>query len=319
MSARLPSAPAAAALLLLATSSWGSLFLVGKAVIGVLDPAWFTLLRYALATALLALLVQYFGHQPWQKLRRHWRRLSLLGISGYGLFSLLVFYGLRLSLPSHGSVIMATMPFTTLALRWALDGQRPSVRTLLAALLAIAGVATVADLFGQQGALSATTLAGDALALAGTLGWVLYTRGAAAFQDLSVLEFTALTAVGLLPWLALGTVAATALGLCALPSAAELAGLAPQLLYIAVLPTVFAALAFNLGVRRLGAPAGTLFLNMVPVSVIGVQLTLGRLPQAHELLGTALVATGLALQAWPARPSARPGGICPSASGLGAH
>ena len=309
-------APWAVAALLLATSSWGSLFLVGKQVIGVLDPAWFTLIRYALATALLALLVQRFGDAPWRKLRRHWWRLSLLGVCGYGLFSLLVFYGLRLSQPSHGSVIMATMPFTTLALRWALDGQRPALRALLAAALAIAGVATVADLFGQHGVFSTATLIGDALALAGTLGWVIYTRGAASLPEHSPLEYTALTAVGVLPWLTLGTLAATALGWCPAPSPAAVAAVAPQLLYIAVLPTVAAALAFNLGVRRLGAPAGTLFLNMVPVSVIAVRAVLGHAPQANELIGTALVGLALALNAWPARSAGadrRPAAAKPAA------
>lgn len=296
----LPS-PWAVAALLLATSSWGSLFLVGKQVISVLDPTWFTLIRYAVATVLLALLVQRFGDSPWRKLRRHWWRISLLGICGYGLFSLLVFYGLRLSQPSHGSVIMATMPFTTLALRWALDGQRPPLRAVLAAALAIAGVATVADLFGQHGALGTATLLGDALALAGTLGWVIYTRGAASLSDHSPLEYTALTAVGVLPWLTLFTLAATALGWCPAPSLSEVAGMAPQLLYIAVLPTVAAALAYNLGVRRLGAPAGTLFLNMVPVSVIAVRASLGHAPQGNELLGTALVGLALGLNAWSIR------------------
>lgn len=312
-SALLP-APWAVLALLLATASWGSLFLVGKQVLGVLDPAWFTLLRYVLATALLVLLVQCFGEAPWHKLRRHWWRISLLGACGYGLFSLLVFYGLRLSVPSHGSVIMATMPFTTLALRWALDGQRPALRALLAAALAIVGVATVADLFGQYGGLSTTTLIGDALALAGTLGWVIYTRGAASLPALSALEYTALTAVGVLPWLSLFTLAATALGWCPAPTPAAVADVAPQLIYIAVLPTVAAALAFNLGVRRLGAPAGTLFLNMVPVSVIAVRAVLGNAPQTNELIGTALVGMALVLNAWPARSSGadRPAGALAS-------
>lgn len=293
--------------LLFATTAWGSLFLVGKPLAAVLDPLWFTVLRYALATLLLALLVHRFSRSPWAHLLRHRGRLARYGVAGYGVFSVLCFYGLRLSAPSHGSVIMATMPFTTLGLRWALDGQRPSIRALLGAAIALLGVAAVANLFGQHGSLTGTTLLGDALTLAGTLGWVLYTRGAATLPQLSPLEYTALTAVASLPWLLLAALLATASGLASFPSAQMLAGTGLQMLYVAAVPTVAAALAFNLGVRRLGAPMGMLFLNVVPLSVIVVRAWMGQPPQGNEILGAVLVASALVLNAWRAGGSSRVG------------
>ncbi|MBW8843741.1 MAG: DMT family transporter [Burkholderiales bacterium] len=296
--------PGAITALLFATTAWGSLFLIGKPITAQLDPVWFTLVRYTLATAVLVVLVQMAGDQPWAKLRRHALRHSLVGLAGYGLFSILVFHGLKLSLPSHGSVIMATMPFTTLALRWLLDGQRPPLRAVAGAALALAGVATVANLLGQTGEVNARMLLGDAITLTGTLGWVLYTRNAAKLPDHSPLEYTALTAIAALPWLAVGAVAATLAGLIDAPSPALLLGLSPKLAYIALVPTVAAALAFNAGVRKLGAPMGTLFLNMVPVSVIAVRAVLGEAPHANEIAGAALVGLGLALTVWT--PKAAP-------------
>jgi drug/metabolite transporter (DMT)-like permease len=296
-------APVAA--LLFATSAWGSLFLVAKPLLATLDPVWFTVVRYLLASLLLAVLVQVFGRSPWRKLRAHALRLTLLGLAGYGCFSVLVFYGLARSLPSHGSVIMATMPFTTLLLRWALDGQRPSRAAIVGAVIALAGVATVAQVFGPARQADAAMLLGDAVTLAGTLGWVLYTRGAASLPDHGALEYTALTAVAASPWLLLGALGATLLGLVPAPTAATVAGLLPPLLYIAVVPTVLAALAFNFGVRRLGATAGTLFLNMVPVSVLAVRAFQGQPPGPAELAGAALVAVALAFNAWAGLPGTR--------------
>ncbi|WP_169516996.1 DMT family transporter [Azohydromonas australica] len=304
--APLPASLACLALVF-ATTAWGSLFLVGKHVIGVIDPVWFTVVRYALATALLLMLVQCFGRSPWAKLRADLARLTMLGLAGYGAFSILVFVGLRLSAPSHGSVLMATMPFTTLGLRWLLDGIRPPPRAVVSAALALAGVATVAQLLAGSASVTATSQLGDLITLAGTLGWVFYTRGAASLPDHSPLEYTALTAAAALPWLATGAALATACGLIPLPSPAVLAEFAPQLLYVAVVPTVAAALAFNLGVRRLGAPIGTLFLNVVPLSVIAVRALLGAPPQASEIMGAGLVAMALALHAWPARRASGPG------------
>jgi drug/metabolite transporter (DMT)-like permease len=293
--------------LLFATMAWGSLFLVGKPMVAVLDPIWFTCLRYALATLLLTVLVLALRKTPWTRLRRHWRRLCVLGIAGYGLFSMLCFLGLRLSLPSHGAVIMATMPFTTLGLRWVLDGQRPSARALAGAAIALAGVATVADLFGHHGAATGSSLLGDGVTLLGTLGWVFYTRGAAALPELDPLEYTAWTAVASLPGIVLCAVLASALGLAQVPSASTLALVAPNLLYVALVPTVAAAMAFNLGVRRLGAPLGTLFLNIVPLSVIAYRAWMGIAPQGNEVLGAAIVGCALALNAWPGRHVPRSG------------
>lgn len=309
--------------LLFATLAWGSLFLVGKPLLASLDPVWFTTVRYALATLLLAALVQRFGHQPWLKLRRHGLRLTLLGLAGYGCFSILVFWGLARSLPSHGSVIMATMPFTTLLLRWALDGQRPSAAALAGAGVALLGVAVVANVFGGAGAAhdaDATMLLGDLVTLAGTLGWVLYTRGAASLPDHSPLEYTALTAVAATPWLVLGATIATLLGAVPAPGSDTLAALWPPLLYIAAVPTVLAALAFNFGVRRLGPAAGTLFLNMVPVSVLAVHALQGQAPSAAELCGAALVALALGFNAWSGRRAASAGAGAPGQQpGAGGH
>ncbi len=297
------TAPVAA--LLFATSAWGSLFLVGKPLLTRLDPVWFTTLRYALATLLLVVLVQAFGRAPWRKLRLHALRLTLLGLAGYGCFSVLAFYGLARSLPSHGSVIMATMPFTTLLLRWGLDGQRPSRASLASAGVALLGVATVANVFSPARELDAAVALGDAVTLAGTLGWVLYTRGAASLPDHGPLEYTALTALAATPWLVLGSAGATLLGWVPAPSGAAMAALSLPLLYIAVVPTVLAALAFNFGVRRLGPAVGTLFLNMVPVSVLAVHALQGQAPSASEGVGAALVAAALGFNAWAGARTAR--------------
>jgi len=306
-----PFALLAVGALLFATMAWSSLFFIGKSLLGVLDPIWFTTLRYTLATLGLLALVQLFGHAPWRKLMLHARRLTGFGLAGYGAFSLLVFIGLAHSLPSHGAVIMATIPLSALLVRWALDGIRPSARALTAAFVALTGVALVAGIFGGTGATdrAAAVLLGDLLTLAGTMGWVFYTRGAASLPELSALEYTALTAVASLPWLLLFAVAASLAHLATPPTLAALGPVWPKLLYIAAVPTVAAALAFNFGVRRLGAPSGTLFLNFVPVSALVISAALGAWPRPHELGGALLVGAALWLNASsssskPATPAA---------------
>ncbi len=285
---------AATAAMLFAAVSWGSLFLVGKPVLGRLDPIWFTAVRYLLAGIGMTALVVVFGERPWAKLRAHRGTLTRYGVLGYGFFGILVLEGLKLSLPSHGAVLMATMPMTTILLRWLLDGQRPGLAVAGAAVLALSGVILVSGVLGRSDG-PPHMLLGDALTLLGTVGWVLYTRGAAKVPGLSPLEYTGLTALAALPWQVAFAIAATAGGWIAAPAWGELAPVAPHLVYIAAVPTVAAVVAFNFGVRQLGASRGTLFLNGVPVSALLMSVALGQHPAMQEWMGAALVIGALTL------------------------
>ena len=52
-------------------------------------------------------------------------------------------------------------------------------------------------------------------------------------------------------------------------------------------------LAFNYGVRALGAVTGTAFLNFVPVSALLMSAALGHLPTVGEAAGMAMVIAAL--------------------------
>ncbi|MEO7855040.1 MAG: DMT family transporter, partial [Rubrivivax sp.] len=233
--------------------------------------------------------------------------LSVRGLAGFGVFSVMLMAGLAHSLPSHGAVIMATMPMTTQLLRWLLDGVRPARSTLLTSVLALAGVAVVSGLLtGGSHSGAGSTWFGDSLILAGTLGWIWYTRGAAKFADLDVVEYSALTVLASWPLLLLAAVAATLLGWAALPTAQDLALTWHALLYVGVVASAIAVLTFNYGVRTLGAVTGTAFFNFVPVSALLMDVALGKPPSASELTGTAMVIGALLIHTAASRNAAVP-------------
>lgn len=290
--------------LLLATTAWGSLFIAGKPVLHWVDPVWFTLLRYTVATLAFTLLLALRGPFPWAVLRRHGWRLAGLGFLGYGVFSAMVLVGLAHSLPSHGAVIMATMPITTQLVRWALDGLRPSASAVVSTLLALAGVVIVSGLL-HAGAAGTSTWPGDLSALAGTLGWIWYTRGAARLPELDVVSFSSLSALASWPLLLLATLLLSASGLAAVPQVHAAWQAWPVLVYIGLVPTVFGVLAYNFGVRTLGVVTSTAFLNVVPVSALLIGAALGSRPAAHELAGVALVVAGLLIHTLSQRAASR--------------
>jgi drug/metabolite transporter (DMT)-like permease len=281
--------------LLVATSAWGSLFLVGKSVLPNLNPVWFTFIRYTLATAAFAVLMTWRDGSSWRKLRGHALHLAWRGFAGYGLFSVLVLIGLRHSVPSHSAVIMATMPITTQLSRWVFDDIKPTRMVLLSTSLALLGVMTVSGVMTHNGAGNHGTAMGDLLALVGTQGWVAYTRGSARLPSLSTLEYSALTALAAWPLLLLAALAGAATSLAAAPTTADLAISWHAMLYVAAVPSVVAVLAYNFGVKTLGVITGTAFLNFVPVSATLMSAVLGKMPQPHEVCGLLLVVCALLL------------------------
>jgi drug/metabolite transporter (DMT)-like permease len=119
-----------------------------------------------------------------------------------------------------------------------------------------------------------------------------------------------LTVLAALPVLALAAFFATAFDFASVPSVDELHVTWHAMLFVGVVASGFAILAFNFGVRRLGAVTGTAFLNFVPVSALLYGVALGKPPTATELVGAAMVIGALlihtAMSVRDARVSAAP-------------
>jgi drug/metabolite transporter (DMT)-like permease len=299
--------------LLFAAATWGVMFIVSKDVLEHVDAVWFTLIRYLIAGGFLAALLLPRGAAPWRNLRANATPLALRGAFGFGVFSVALLTGLAHTQASHGAVIMATTPITTQLLRWVLDGIKPARVTLATSVLALAGVVTVSGLLAHDPAAITASLTGDALILGSTVAWVWYTRGAAEFPHLETLEYTALTVLAALPLLLIGALLATGIDYAHAPSADELRTTWHALLFVGVVASGIAIVAFNYGVRSLGAVGGTAFLNFVPVSALLAGAALGHAPSASELAGAAmvigalLVHTAATLRASPARAPAPAG------------
>lgn len=283
--------------LIFATAAWGGLFHAGKLALSQLDPFWFTFVRYLCAAILLVGVLSWSGTIRWHLLRQNWVRLAWYGMLGYGMFAILVFVGLNRSVPSHGAVVMATIPVTTLVLRWVLDRQRPQWWAWAVVGLTIVGVIMVSGAWTANNAAGRSVVVGDLIALFGTLAWVAYTRGQGKLLNLTVVEYTAFTAMLAVPGLFLIAVFATWMGWAHIPNGEALIHVGPAMSYVVIIATVAAALAYNKGVRQLGATQGIVFINFVPVSALLISIFRGAVPGASEMIGTALVITALLIQA----------------------
>ncbi|OKI52913.1 DMT family transporter [Micromonospora sp. CB01531] len=295
-----------AAFPLFAVLSWGVMFPVLASALTRMDALNLTTVRYVLAAAVLVALL--LAREGWTALRagRRGAEVLLLGVVGFAGFNVLTNLALGHAAPQQIALFAATTPLVTQLVRWARDGVRPRPALLGLSLVALVGVGLVItrgrlDGLGQFGV-------GGLLMIGAVLAWAIYTHGAGRFPEYSPLRYTTLTAVaGTLAMLAASAVADLT-RLQHAPAAADLVAVAPQLAYAVVVAAVLAVLAWNTGVRRLGAADAALFMNLVPVTTFAVQILRGYRPGAVELAGAALtiaalVAANLATRTRAATPA----------------
>ena len=280
---------------------WAPMFSVVKRTLPHLDAFALGTVRYAVGIVLLvAILVAVEGREALRFDGRFGASLAfgLVGITGFNLF---VWIGLMFTRPEHASIILALQtPLTALAV-WAFRGQRPAAFTLGCVLVAISGVFVVITngnpVQAVRDLLDSThgrELLGDLLIFAGALCWVTYTLAAVKFAGWSPLRLTVLTCIPGAAGLAAANVAAIVVGWAVVPSIGAVASVAWQLLYFSVGTVVVGVLSFNNAARRLGPLNTMLALNLIPVSVFGIEAALGRSFGLVELGGAALVIAALA-------------------------
>jgi drug/metabolite transporter (DMT)-like permease len=272
---------------------WGAMFPIADSAIEHVDPFHLTAIRYLLAAAgFLALLWAFEGARA---LRTEGRALELylFGSAGIAGFNLLAFAGLEHTTPEHAALIVATSPLITLLVDSALAGRAPRRVTLGFVLLALAGVLVVIGHGDPLALLHGGVNGGDVLVLLGTMSFVVYTFGARRFTGFSSLRYTALSATGGTITVVLVTGAAAAVGLLHTPSSDDVAAIWWQLAYVVVVGALAAVLAWNEGVKRLGAPNAALFMNLVPVVAFTIAIVRGYHPDVPELAGAALTVAAL--------------------------
>jgi drug/metabolite transporter (DMT)-like permease len=275
------------------------MFPIAAAAIHHVDAFHLTAVRYLVATAIfLGLLALIEGGRALLPQGRA-LELFILGTLGFAGFNLLTYLALEHVRPQDASLIVATAPLLTAFAVWLTTRVKPTRTTFGAMLVALFGVMLVIT-HGDPSQLGGS--AGDLLVLGGVASFVAYTTGARRFGDFSPLRYTALSAVGGTLTILAVTVLLTLTGTYPLPSAADWGNAAPQTVYIILAGAVVGVLAWNEGVRRIGAANGALFMNLVPVVTFAVEIGRGYQPGEWEILGALLTIAALVAANVAARP-----------------
>jgi drug/metabolite transporter (DMT)-like permease len=291
-------------LIALSSLFWAGNWVIGRFLRDELPPVAFNFWRWALAALILAPFVLRSMRGRWWIVRRHWRILALLGITGASLFQTLIYFGLETTTTVNAVLLNASTPPFIMMWAWLIDRETVTPRQLAGVLLAFVGIIVIVTRGELAQLLALHFNRGDLLITAAMPIWGLYAvvlkRRPAALTGLELIFITALFGLAfLLPLLVIEGMVTGA----PVINATSLAGIA----YVAVFASLLAYICYNKGVEAVGANVAGFMNPLLPAfATILAILLLGEQFHLFHLVGFALLLGGMALSMIGRRPAASP-------------
>ena len=277
---------------------WGGTWVAGRIVARDMGPFPAAFLRFLSASIFLYLLsCRAEGRWPLPP-RGSWLGVAFLGFSGVFLYNALFFSGLALIPAARAALLVACVP-AAVALYSALVLRTPITAVkALGIVLSLLGVAVILSGGDPRALFSHGPQTGDLFILGCVAAWAAYSiagsRVLRRVTPLSAVTWSCLLGNALLlpPALATGLI----------PQALAASPLVwGNLLFLGVLATGLAFTWYYDGIRALGAPRASIFINLVPVFATLLSTTLlGETVGLALLVGGAMVLAGVSLANRPA-------------------
>lgn len=251
--------------LLLTAVFWGGTFISGRLLAGHVDPVCASFLRFAIASALLLILLRTAHGRFVFPERRLWPPVLLLGLTGVFAYNILFFGGLKLVPAGRASIIIANNPvFIALGAAVLFRHRLERVKSFGVGL-SVCGAVTAISRGNPASLLTGGIGIGDLMIFGCVLSWVSFSLiGKTVLTRISPLVSIAYAAMaGTL--LLLGPALANGLlGSLAIYSPADWINLA----YLGIFGTVLGFVWYYQGIERIGPTRSALFINFVPISAI---------------------------------------------------
>jgi drug/metabolite transporter (DMT)-like permease len=273
---------------------------VGRLAVGEISPMTLTCARWGLALAPLSLAARGHIGRDLAILRPRWRFVIAMGALGFTAFNALFYTAAHHTSALNISIIQGVIPAFVLIGARLIFGVRIGVWQAVGAFITMVGVAAIASQGDIARLLALAFNGGDLIMVFASVLYAGYTVGLRARPQMSGLGFfTAMAAVAFvtsIPLLSLEI----ANGAFIRPT---LKGLA-LLLYVAIFPSLLAQIFYMRGVELIGPGRAGVFVNLVPVfGALLAVILLGETFAAYHVVALVLVAIGIGIAEWTARPA----------------
>jgi len=255
------------------------------------------LLRWAIA---LVILLPLAGSvlRPGSGLWASWRRFSLLGLLGVGLYNSLQYLALQSSTPINVTLVASSMPVWMMLVGGLFFGSRILPKQVIGAVLSIAGVLLVLGRGQWRQILALHFVPGDLFMIVATIAFSFYSWMLTHPKEPEHIrrDWSAF----LLAQIAFGVMWASVFAggewTITDPHISWSWSLGAALLYIAIGPAIIAYRCWGAGVQRAGPTVAGFFSNLTPLfAAIMSSAFLGEMPHFYHLAAFALIVGGIVL------------------------
>ena len=273
-----------------ATFTWATNIVLGRALRHTIGPVTLAALRFWVAVLVFYLLLRW--REPHElRLKGDGRLLLGMGLTGIALFVPVMYLGLRYTTAVNTVLIAALGPFVTGMWATLLLREPMTRHQALAASVALVGVAWLVTQGKWEVLAGLRFNPGDLLVLVAVNLWGIYSvLGKKAMRRRSPLAATAWAAFLAVPWLTL----MMPWEMRVLPVAWS-PMLAAVVVYLGVVPSVVGFAAWSAGVKMLGPSGAMVFYNVLPLygALLGALFLGEALTPAHLVGGALIVAAGV--------------------------
>lgn len=287
-------------LLTLTSFFWACNWILGRGLHSQIPPLAMTFYRWLFAIAFMVPFALPHVRRQWPLIRRHWRRLLLLGVLGVGSHNALAYLGLNYTTATNGVILNSFIPVMIIGLSWLFLRQRLANVQTAGVFVSLVGVLTILS-HGSPAQLATFRLnLGDILVILSMLLWSVYTI-CLRWRPLQLhtLSFLfVISCVGTLAVLPL-YIGETLLGRQAEWTWQAVAAVASVGLFSSFLAYIF----WNHGVEQVGASVAGLFMHLMPVfGAILAWVFLGEHLQLFQIAGIVLILGGIYVTSRAAPP-----------------
>lgn len=280
------------AVLTLVALIWGGTFIVTNLIVLEIPPVLGAFIRFLFSG--IVLLVLFFlskeKRAPLQK--DDLVRLFILGLSGIFLYNYFFFYGLKITTPVNGSLIIAANPATTTLLAALYLKEKITLKQIVGIFISFIGVSLVITRGSWEVLAGLCFNRGDLMLLVCMFCWAVFAIvGKETMRRLSPLEaITYATIIGVFLFIPFIWKPVQEVNLLAIPFS-----IWAGLLYMSLIASVLAFLLYYQALNEIRASQAAIFVNMVPLFTMILSGLMGQAVLPLQILGGAMIIFGVAI------------------------
>jgi drug/metabolite transporter (DMT)-like permease len=290
-------------LLALASLCWSGNHVLGRAIAGHVPPLGISTVRWLVPALVLWLFARAHLRRDWPEIRRHWRIMLFLGLTGGSIFTGLQYVAPQYTTALNISVLNSLAPVFMVMAGGIVFFDRLHLRQALGLAVSLLGVLAIVAQGEIESLAQFRFNRGDVIIVFNMVVWAFYSACLRLCPKIHWLSFLfvigVISSAGTLPlamWEGYSGYTFQPTWLTAF-----------AVLYVAILPSVVAFASWNRGVAVIGNNRSGPFLHLIPIySAVLASVLLGEQLMAYHVVGFVLILLGVWLAAREYQPSQRP-------------